>query len=161
LNIKLSFPRTRESVYPVVTPILFLFFTQLSIAQIGQPHLVERGTLIIKITGFENDKGDCWFGLDNSEEVFESEDTVFIGKILPIVNGEVNFTIDSLPYGNYAIRVFHDENGNSELDTDILGIPSEDYGYSNDASGWFGPPSWEKAEFLFNEKEMIVLIVVD
>ena len=161
MNTLLSFPRKRESFKLFVTILLAFNFTQLSFAQIGHPHSVQRGNLIIKITGFESNVGECWFGLDNSEEIFESEDTVFIGKILPIVNREVNITIDSLPYGNYAIRVFHDENSNGELDTDILGIPSEDYGYSNDASGWFGPPSWENAEFLFNLSEMEVEIIVD
>ena len=122
---------------------------------------VEIGSLSVKMTGFANDKGECWFALDNSEGVYESDDSVFIGEILPITNGEASITIDSLQYGTYAIKVFHDKNNNGELDTNILGIPSEDYGFSNNASGWFGPPRWEKANFLFNEKEMTVEISVD
>ena len=121
----------------------------------------EMGSVIVRITGFTSDEGDCWFALDNSKEVYESEDSVFIGKILPIINNEVNLTIDSLQFGNYAIKVFHDENGNGELDSNFLGIPSEDYGFSNDASGWFGPPRWEKAMFLLNEREMAIEISVD
>jgi len=119
------------------------------------------GRLEIIITGFSNNEGDCWFALDNSEEVYEGEDTVWIGKILPIKNRQVIVTIDSLKYGEYAVRVFHDENKNGELDTDFLGIPNEDYGYSNNASGWFGPPSWEKAKFIFNQPEMTIKIEVD
>jgi uncharacterized protein (DUF2141 family) len=84
-----------------------------------------------------------------------------MGKIIPIINGEASLTIDSLQYGTYAIKVFHDENSNGEFDTNVLGIPSEDYGFSNNASGWFGPPRWEKAKFLFNEKDMTVQISVD
>jgi uncharacterized protein (DUF2141 family) len=99
--------------------------------------------------------------LDNSKEVYESEDSVFVGEILPIIDSVATFTIDSLEYGTYAIKVYHDENSDGELDTNILGIPSEDYGFSNDASGWFGPPSWEKSKFLFNQKEMTVEISVD
>ena len=157
----LLFPQKLESFKYVVTILLTFNFTQLSFAQIGYSHPVQRGNLIIKISGFENDEGECWFGLDNSEELFESEDTVFIGKILPIVNREVNLTIENLAFGNYAIRVFHDENGNGKLDTNILGIPSENYGYSNDASGWFGPPSWENAVFRLDEVDMTIRILVD
>ncbi len=119
------------------------------------------GKLEVIITGFENNEGDCWFALDNSEEVYESEDKVWIGKILPIENKEVAVVLDSLNYGEYAIRVFHDENKNGELDTDFLGIPDEDYGYSNDASGFFGPPSWDKAKFYFDKPEMKIIIHVD
>jgi uncharacterized protein (DUF2141 family) len=119
------------------------------------------GKLEIVMTGFNNNEGDCWFAIDNSKEVYEREDTVWIGKILPIENKEVIIMIDSLKYGEYAVRVFHDENKNGKLDTDFLGIPDEDYGYSNDASGWFGPPSWEKAKFIFNQPEMTITIKVD
>jgi len=119
------------------------------------------GKLEVKILGFENNEGDCWFALDNSKEVYESEDEVWIGKILSIKNKQVIVVIDSLEYGEYAIRVFHDENKNGELDTDFLGIPDEDYGYSNDASGFFGPPSWEKAKFYFNKPEMTITINID
>ncbi len=122
--------------------------------------LTNFGKLTVTINGFENNIGDCWFAIDNSESVFESEDTVFIGKILPIINQQVVVEIDSLLFGEYAVKVFHDENKNGELDTDFLGIPSEDYGYSNDASSWFGPPSWNKAKFLFDKKEMNIVINV-
>ena len=119
------------------------------------------GRLEIIITGFSNNDGDCWFALDNSEEVYESEDTVWIGKILPIENNQVIVVIDSLEYGEYAVKVFHDENKNGELDTDFLGIPDEDYGFSNNVSSWFGPPSWKRAKFLFDQQEMIIKIDVD
>jgi len=122
---------------------------------------LSMGKLKIIITGFQNNIGDCRFAIDNSEEVYEREDTVWIGKILPIENNQVIVMIDSLKYGEYAIKVFHDENKNGELDTDFLGIPDEDYGFSNDASGWFGPPSWENAMFIFNQPEMTIKIEVD
>ena len=103
------------------------------------------GTLTVIIKGFESDEGNCRFALDNSKAVYESEDSVWIGKVLPIQNKKVVVTIDSLNYGVYAIRVYQDKNKNSKLDTNLLGIPTENYGFSNVASGWFGPPSWDKA----------------
>jgi uncharacterized protein (DUF2141 family) len=122
---------------------------------------VNYGSLTVIIYGFENENGDCRFAIDNNEYLFESEDTVLIGKVLPIINHEVIIKIDSLSYGEYAVKVFHDENQNGELDTDFLGIPSEDYGYSNDASSWFGPPSWDKAKFTFHNREMTIKINID
>jgi len=121
----------------------------------------DLGKLSVRIMGFANDRGECWFALDNSENVYESEDSVFIGKILPIFNKEVILEIDSLKFGVYAIRVFHDENSNGELDSDFLGIPTEDYGYSNNVSAWFGAPSWERAKFRLAKKELTIEIYVD
>lgn len=118
------------------------------------------GKLIVVITGFDNEEGNCRFALDNSKSVYEGEDSVWIGQVLPIINKKVVVEIDTLKFGEYAVRIFHDENENEKLDTNFLGIPTEAYGYSNDASDWFGPPSWEKAKFLFNQPEMTIEIEV-
>ena len=144
----------------IIITALILFFTPLNYSQ-DFDNSAELGTIIVRITGFANDEGDCWFALDNSKEFYESKDSVFIGKILPINNNKVIVEIDSLNYGNYAIKVFHDENSNQELDSNFLGIPTEDYGFSNNASSWFGPPSWEKAQFIFNKKELTIEISVE
>jgi uncharacterized protein (DUF2141 family) len=162
-HVYLTGIRGHINIYFLFIGIIFqmTFSSQITFAQTIPPKKIESGNLIIKIIGFNSEEGKCWFGLDNAEEIYESEDTVFIGKILPIVNGEVNLTIDSLAYGNYAIKVFYDENNNGELDTNFLGIPSEDYGYSNNASGWLGPPNWDDAKFSFNQKEMFIVLLVD
>ncbi len=142
-----------------------VFFLIILIAQtancIDKDNIRSTGTLIVNIVGFENNEGTCWFALDKDKEIYENEDSVYIGKILSISNSKVVLSIDSLYYGNYAIKVFHDENNNHELDSNILGIPTEDYGFSNNANAWFGPPSWEKANFLFNKEKLVVEISID
>lgn len=45
-----------------------------------------------------------------------------------------------------ALSIFHDVNGNGRLDTNAMGMPTEPYAFSNNASGMFGPPSFEKAQ---------------
>ena len=121
----------------------------------------DHGKLTVVIFGFKNEEGNCRFAIDDSKLVYEREDSVFIGKVLPIIDKQVIVVIDSLEYGEYAIRVFHDENENEKIDTNFLGIPTERYGYSNDASSWFGPPSWDKAKFIFDQPEMFLEIKVD
>lgn len=152
--------KSRYFISSMFTVIIIIIAT-LSVLSQTSDKTNSMGRLEIIITGFSNNDGDCWFALDNSEEVFESEDTVWIGKILPIENRQVIVIIDSLKYGEYAIRVFHDENKNGKLDTDFLGIPDEDYGFSNNVSSWFGPPSWKRAKFLFDQPEMKIKIEID
>ena len=60
-------------------------------------------------------------------------------------------TFFELKEGSYAIRYFHDENSNKELDMNFLGIPKEGIGFSNDAYGKFGPKDFE--EWLFDVKD--------
>ena len=49
--------------------------------------------------------------------------------------------------GIYAVAVFHDENLNDIFDQGIFGIPLENYGFSNDARGFFSAPDFEDAKF--------------
>ena len=61
--------------------ILLLSFSAISAQSfISSVPPSKNGTLTIIIGGFENDNGECWIALDNSEVVYESDDSVFIGK---------------------------------------------------------------------------------
>jgi uncharacterized protein (DUF2141 family) len=53
--------------------------------------------------------------------------------------------LKDLPAGDYAFAVFHDANSNGKLDKNMLGMPTEDYAFSNNALGKMGPPSFEQA----------------
>ena len=50
-----------------------------------------------------------------------------------------------LPPGEYALAVYHDANGNGKMDKNMMGIPTEDYAFSNNAIGKFGPPAFDSA----------------
>ena len=60
-----------------------------------------------------------------------------------------------IPAGAYAIKAYHDENGNGRLDT-LLGIPTEKYAFSNKLRGRFGVPPFEKAKFSVNSAPRVV-----
>ena len=51
----------------------------------------------------------------------------------------------NLQPGTYALSLFHDENGNGKLDTNIAGIPTERYGFSRDARGRMSAPAFADA----------------
>lgn len=68
-------------------------------------------------------------------------------KIIPVSDDGVSANFEGLAPGQYAIRLFLDENGNGELDLGQFRIPVEPYGFSNDAPVMMGPPSWKKAAF--------------
>lgn len=54
-----------------------------------------------------------------------------------------------IPEGTYGLSAFHDKNGNGKLDTNFVGMPTEDYCASNNARGFMGPPSFEDAKFVY------------
>ena len=60
--------------------------------------------------------------------------------------------------GTYALAVIHDENMNGKLDTNALGIPREGYGFSNDATGWLGAPTYRAASFAYDGRTLDLTI---
>jgi uncharacterized protein (DUF2141 family) len=59
----------------------------------------------------------------------------------------VGIRITGLSPGDYAIAVYHDRNGNEKLDSNLMGIPTEPYGFSGTARNLMGPATWEQAKF--------------
>ena len=63
-------------------------------------------------------------------------------------------SFDNLPNGEYAIKLFHDEDNSNKFKTNMLGIPKEDYGFSNNPRAAFGPANYNQARFAFNSNLM-------
>ncbi|CCG40377.1 DUF2141 domain-containing protein [Magnetospirillum molischianum] len=62
-------------------------------------------------------------------------------------HGTVVVSLPNLPPGRYAIALYQDRNGNDRLDKNMIGVPTEPYGFSNDASAPLGPPDFDQAAF--------------
>ena len=84
--------------------------------------------------------------LYQSAETFLT-DSVVIGAKAEIKHYASQFSFNKIERGTYAIAIFHDENDNNLLDKNFLGIPLEDYAFSNNATALIGPPSFESAKF--------------
>jgi uncharacterized protein (DUF2141 family) len=104
-------------------------------------------TLTVTVDGLESGEGAVRVALYAAADDFLKKENALHKATIPIRDGTATWTVDSVPPGGYALSVFHDENGNGELDKNSLGIPREAYGFSNDARGQFGPPKWDEARF--------------
>lgn len=121
----------------------------------------KQGELTIILQGFENNEGMAMIALSNFQEDYEKEGPPFRGNETEIIEKTASWTINELPFGEYAVKVFHDENDDGEMGKNFLGIPNESYGFSNDARGSFGPASWEDAKFLFNASRDTIYINIE
>ncbi len=137
---------------------MFITITLMMTPAFADDTKIVNADLIITISGFENSNGIAKVAVADSRENY-SQETPFKGYNFKIVNNKVVETL-SLPYGEYAVKVFHDENSNGELDKRLFGIPAEAYGFSNDARGTIGPPEYEKASFKLDSprKELFITI---
>ncbi len=120
------------------------------------------GHLIVKFQGFDNNEGELGASIVNHPRHFLRDYRKSIRFTRShIQDRQVTWVIDELPYGNYAISSYHDENNNNKYDLNFLGIPVEDYGFSNNARGNFAAPKYEDALFKFSRSGQVVIIEVE
>ena len=133
--------------------IMMKYFGCLSFILCSFP--LSAATLDVEIQGI-NDGGILHLAIYNSKEVFESDrgdkpgsqSRIEAGVVKKIGKGTYKGSFE-IPPGIYAIGVYIDENDNEKLDTNFLGIPKEQYGFSNNAKA-FGIPKFEAASFSLN-----------
>ena len=103
------------------------------------------GVATIRITGAATDKGTMKMAIYGSEATFSNPLNAVFATSETITGGEVfvPVSMNVLPE-NIAITVFHDENDDSILNKNTIGFPSERYGYSRNARGLTGPPTWNQ-----------------
>jgi uncharacterized protein (DUF2141 family) len=90
-------------------------------------------------------------------QLFDENEKVLLQEMSSIKDNKCSFSIADLKPGKYAVRYYHDENLNGKMETNLVGKPTEGYGFSNNVTGKFGPPPFEKWLFEISGDKRIVL----
>ena len=117
--------------------------------------------LIVRVDNIK-EAGEIHIAIYDNAEAFEADrgekggaaPGITQGTIEMVEPGSVTYRYE-LPPGTYAIGIFHDANLNNRLDNYLFGVPREQYGFSNNARGFMGPPSFEDAAFSVEGKTEI------
>ncbi len=102
-------------------------------------------TLDITISNVHKSEGSLMLQV-LTEAQFKDNSAPIAAFMQRAATGEMQFRA-TLPAGTYGLRIMHDVNDNGELDSNFVGIPSEPWAFSNNATGNFGPPSWKDVSF--------------
>lgn len=111
--------------------------------------------LTIEVRDIEKTDGYLYVAVYNSPETFLKKPVAAFR--VDVKDKVLSIPCQGLPAGTYAVSMFQDENGNGKLDTGSLGIPTEKFGFSNDAQGVMEAPSYGKCCFPFGEDTTLVV----
>ncbi len=112
------------------------------------------------ISNLNNKSGKIYIALFNDAGNFPDK-TPFKTMIVPVQNPvETKVTVE-IPDGEYAVSTFLDENGNGKLDGNLIGIPKERFGFSNNPRILTGAPSYQDCEVSINDtvKELKIRLI--
>lgn len=112
-----------------------------------------EGNITVTVTGIKQAKGQVVFMLFNQAEGFPKEiDKAFKKAYVKNFDDEATVTFYEVPFGDYAVSVFHDQNMDGEIKTNFIGMPKEPVGASNLTK--MGKPNFKKCLFKVNEGEV-------
>jgi uncharacterized protein (DUF2141 family) len=139
--------------------IVLLYIKTPGAADVPEPH-DQTGSIIVRLTGFEHDTNTAKLCVCRSEDECAGTEMGYRTAAAAIRDKKAVWVFEDMPYGTYSIKAFHDENGNNQLDTNLLGKPTERYGFSNNARGCYGPPPFSATAITLNSLETAVEIRV-
>ena len=103
--------------------------------------------------------GTIHIALFTASDDFPDSSTRTEGLILKIEQQSATGTFKDLPENDYAIAVFHDENGNNKLDKNFFGVPKEPYGFSGNSKSLM-PPSFDEASTALTTNDINLVITL-
>jgi len=114
----------------------------------------------VQILGIRNSIGAVACALFESPAGFPAEFLLSATNIMmiKIKDTQARCDFEDIPPGKYALAVIHDENMNGKLDTNRLGVPTEGYGFSNDARAFLSAPSFRAASFSYDGRNVDMTI---
>jgi uncharacterized protein (DUF2141 family) len=107
-----------------------------------------NGSLSIELAGLQP-QGAVMVQLFSTEAGYQSGAGIGARRVA-ITSATARVDFADLAPGQYAFRMFHDVNGDGQMNTNVMGIPTEPFAFSNNARGSFGPARWEDAAFTLN-----------
>jgi len=122
------------------------------------------GKITVFVDSLKNNNGVARVALFNSESSYADDNgpdqaaKAFRKGEAAIAANTATYTFEDVPYGEYAIKFFHDEDKSGKFKLGALGTPKVEYGFSNNVIGKFGPAPYSKAKFSLDVPEYKMII---
>ncbi len=127
----------------------------------SQARVPKACILRVEASGFDNGSGHAIAKLflagQNVRQRGQLEVTADIS------DGKATLRFAPLAPGDYAVVVFHDANDNGNIDHNLIGLPTEQLGFSNayTLSLTSGPPTFDKLRFSHGTADQSISIKVE
>lgn len=103
--------------------------------------------LTLEVRGVRAGAGPVMIALYDSQAAWDGQAPPVRSVRADASGAVIQVSIDDLPPGAYGVKLFQDVDSSGAMNTNMFGIPSEPFGFSNDAPVRFGPPNWNAASF--------------
>ncbi|MFM7667128.1 MAG: DUF2141 domain-containing protein [Bacteroidota bacterium] len=117
-------------------------------------------TLKVKVHGIQNTNGQIELSIYNDPKVFPEVGKTFKMVRIDPKGAEIVYEFTNLPASEYAIATFHDENNDKECNTNLIGVPTEAFAFSNDFRPFLSAPDFSDCSFKVDKNMEISIEMV-
>ena len=103
--------------------------------------------LVVRVGGIAEPLGWVGCALYRSPDGFPTDNTGAKTQWTKAEPGGVSCRFADVPAGRHAVSVVHDVNGNRRVDTNLVGMPTEQWGVSNGVRPTLRAPRFDEAAF--------------
>ncbi len=111
------------------------------------PNQAISADLIVDVSGAPSQSGQIGCALHSQAEGFPMDNSRATQSWHAVSNNGATCTFTGLTAGTYAVAVSHDTNANKKTDTNLVGIPTEAWGVSNNVRPRLRAPRFDEAGF--------------
>ena len=118
----------------------------------------KKARITLDIRGISKSEGKVYIAAYRRTDAFPSMEGRFKSWIIDARSNSTEAVME-IPADTYSIAVFHDLNNNGKMDKNLFGVPTEIYGFSNNARSTFSAPKFEAAAFeLKHERKLVIYL---
>ena len=119
----------------------------------------DSGTINVVVKNIKNNQGKLRLKLIEIRDKFSKKPGQICKTMSNVIRYKQSFfSLKNIPYGWYAIYVYHDKNNNGKFDYMKLSKPQEGFGCSNNGVSDIGNPNFEIASFYLGKKKLSMVI---
>jgi uncharacterized protein (DUF2141 family) len=104
-----------------------------------------QARMYVNVAGVRSGAGQVTVTLypDERRRFLARGGSLYVGRV-PARAGTTRVCLNLPSTGIYGIAVYHDANGNGRIDRNMIGLPAEAYGFSNNPRGLLGIPAFSR-----------------
>ena len=120
--------------------IMLILFITVNTTLFAQHHFT------VEVSDLVPDKGSLYLGLYNKKVGFLKENAAFANGKIKVTGSKVSYTFKNIPVGEYAVAVYQDVNNNGKCDRNLIGYPTEGFGFSKNFRPKLSAPTFDEVK---------------
>ena len=134
--------------------LALIIFSLVCFSLISQKYDIE-----VTIKNIKNINGYIQIGLYNNSKEFPKVDKEFKRYYFKVNSTQMTYTLKDLSKGKYAIATYHDVNSDAKCNRNMIGYPTEDFGFSNNIKVFLTAPSFNEALIELNDNKKLEIYI--